>query len=251
MLTNPKPKCCQKCRPKLCSKRHREDEIIDDNPPGPDVPDFLKIYCSPLDLNTESPFNIISSSEVLWYDNITSVEYKFHDDNKNIDKRTFFVENKEPFILNLNGTVFKLDEFHLHNLAENVIDGDRQSAEIHFVFEELIEGDAPDVNYAVLAFIFQEIEVGYSDPVVTSILTDTPLDIPDITDSKYFTFSGALTKPNFIDVPQVAVAWNVSTQYLNITGPDLQSLRLKYSRRSAETQPSNARNICLIDVNSE
>lgn len=243
-MTHNKSDCCCNNR-KIYDCHHPQpdpDEPIDDNPP--DIPSYLKVYCSPLSLSTRSGSNIRSKSKVLVIDNSVPINYEFHQDNRNHDKRTFFPVGHAP-LLYLNGVVFQFHEFHFHDRAENVINNERQSSEIHFVFEELLDDpDIPEVNYAVLGFILKEGDV--SDPLVTNILKDRPVNIPELT--KYFTFSGSLTKPKFVDVPQVAVAWNVSTEYLNITRNDLRLLRAVYARNSAEVQPSNARNICLIDL---
>lgn len=227
-----KPKVVKPCR-----------KIIDDNPPQSYVPNYLRIYCAPLKLDTTSQYNINSSSTVLTYDSGSDVKYNFHND-VDVDKKTFFSTNQIDILM--NGTNFRLDEFHIHNLAENIIDNCRQEAEIHFVFEEVHENidNHHDVNYAVIAFILKEYAT--SDTLITNILQGNPFNIPDI--SEYFTFSGALTKPNVMDVPQTAVAWNISTTYLDVSASDLKLLRERYSRNSAEVQPSNSRNICLIQL---
>jgi carbonic anhydrase len=218
----------------------------------------LKVYFAPLALKTNSSRNILSKHRPLNY-NRNKLNYVFEQVLGYPNSRTFNILNnsqncsndhKMPGnIFRLNGKVFELAEFHFHDKGENIIDNNQGVAEVHFVFGEKNnnqnnnnnDSDSP-LNNAVLAFLFKEDK--QSHKMITRLLNNEPFKIPVI--ESYFTYSGSLTKPNPSDIPQLAVCWNISTQYLSITRDDLLALRANFSRFSAEPQPSNGRNIVLI-----
>ncbi len=195
----------------------------------------LKIYFAPLTLKTCSDRNIFSENRPLIYER-NKLTYKFQEVPNFPNSRIFDVTIFNTF--HLNGKVFNLSEFHIHDKGENIIDDVVGAAEIHFVFEEK---DKP-MNVAVLAFILVEKDTTHK--MITRLLNQESFRIPEI--KNYFTYSGSLTKVNPSDIPQLAVCWNISTSYLPITKDDLLQLRTTYARYSADTQPSNGRNIILI-----
>jgi carbonic anhydrase len=209
---------------------------------APPTDDDLKIYFSPLNLNSDDKSLIKTSDRKLQYNHDEAVKYAFYEDPTYVNSRIFNTDNKEPIYFKVNQQKFKLIEFHFHDHGENIINNDRQDMEVHFVFAD----DANPSDLAVLAFIFKENTKKHAEStkMIRRIRKNKKFDIPKI--SKYFTFSGALTKPPGYAVPQVAVAWHVSTEYLDISSDDLAYFRKTFCRQSADVQPRNGRNIALI-----
>jgi len=205
------------------------------SPDTPSIPDNLKIYHAPININYKSCY--ISSNNHIKYDN-TKFNYQFVETNNYVNSRTF-TTTASPMggnKLYANNKVFILQEFHLHDYQENVINKDHNGvSEIHFVFKE----ENSTVNYAVLAFIFKI--SNHSSKLIRRIKKNKLFKIPNI--NQYYTFSGSLTKVNIADIPQLAVDWNVSSQYLKITKKDLEYFRTNLCRNSAVVQNSNGRNI--------
>ena len=203
--------------------------------------DELKIYFSPLNLDTNDKSLIKSTNRKLHYDHDEGVKYKF-DQPTSVNSRIFNTENKEPIYFKVNQQRFKLIEFHFHDHAENIINNDRQAMEVHFVFAD---SENPS-DLAVLGYIFEENTQKHakSSEMIRRLRKNKRFDLPKI--KQYFTFSGALTKPPGYPIPQVAVAWHVSTDYLEISSDDLAYFRTNFCRQSADVQPRNARNISLI-----
>lgn len=215
----------------LCCKHKNDDnDDIDDDPAN--VPLKLKIYFAPLNIFNERNHLINTTDRKLDYSN-SHVYYEFNYNEVNSNTKTFEVENSVPF--RVNGINLRLIEFHFHDKAENIISQAHGQLEVHFVFQEI----GSDLNYAVLGFIF--IEGITSDKMISRIKENQIFRIPNI--DSYYTFSGSLTKPNILEVPQLAVNWNISAKYLEISSSDLSLFRRKYSRQSADTQPTNGRNI--------
>jgi carbonic anhydrase len=211
------------------------------SPNTPDIPDNLKIYHAPININYKSSY--ISNNNHIKYDN-HKFNYTFVETDNYVNSRTFPITTDTTTSaigggnkLYANNKVFTLQEFHFHDHQENVINGDHNCvSEIHFVFQE------SPTNYAVLAFIFKL--SNHSSKLVRRIKHNKPFKIPSI--KNYYTYSGSLTKVNPSDIPQLAVDWNVNSQYLNITQEDLEYFRTNLCRNSATVQHSNGRNVIYV-----
>lgn len=207
--------------------------------------DYLKIYFSPLNLNTDDRSLIKMRERKLHYNHDDSVRYNFVEDPSNVNSRIFNVTNTKPISFDVNDKHFELVEFHFHDHGENIIDNDRQAMEMHLVFED----PTNPADLAVLAFLLKEDRHKHakSDKMIRKIRNNEKFKIPKI--KNYFSYSGALTKPPTYPVPQIAVAWHVSTKYLNISKDDLEYFRANIDRASADIQKRNGRNISLVKHN--
>jgi carbonic anhydrase len=210
--------------PCLCS-----DFVTSDN-----LSDSLKIYFAPLDIHTKSSYT--SNDHTILY-NHHKFNYHFNQLPDYVNSRTFYSDGHNK--LHVNGTIFILKEFHFHDHQENIINNDHNGViELHFVYQEINN----PINYAVLAFIFK---LGSkSSKMIRKIKKNKNFKIPNI--DNYFTYSGSLTKVNIVDIPQIAVNWNLSDKYLKISQSDLNIIRRDYCRQSSTVQPNNGRNIIYV-----
>jgi len=199
--------------------------------------DPLEIYLSPIKLYTCLSSNIVSTKYFNTCENKFNIPVQY--ENYNVATKLFTVTNSIQILLNQE--IFTLQEFHIHDMAEHIIDDHKGDLEIHFVF---FNNKTPACA-TVLAFIFKNNNDIASNIMITNILKNKPFIIPNI--YTYFTYSGSLTKTLPVAIPQIAINWLVSytTCFLNITKNDLETIRYK-SRGSSSPYDRNGRNVCVI-----
>lgn len=200
------------------------------SPPG----DNLLIYHAPISIKFNNSY-VANNNRVKF--NRSKFDYIFTQQSNYPNSRTFEVQDFK-IKLKANQKEYILKEYHFHDHQENVINDDRNGVmEVHFVFQELDQN-----NYSVLGFIFKLSK--HSDKLITNIIKNKRIKVPKF--KKYYTYSGSLTKVNPVDIPQLAVNWNLNSKYLKISQKDLDYFRANLCRQSSALQNTNGRNTIFV-----
>lgn len=145
--------------------------------------------------------------------------------------------------LMLDGTEFKLQQFHFHAPSENRISGKSYPLEVHFVHSNA-EG-----QLAVVAVMFEE---GAENPVITDILKNVPARlnvaqplnkplalaalIPG--DKSYYRYNGSLTTPPCTE----GVRWLVIKQPVTLSVAQIKAFqKVLGQHNNRPIQPLNGR----------
>jgi carbonic anhydrase len=143
----------------------------------------------------------------------------------------------------LNGTTFKLLQFHFHTLSEHTINGEHAVMELHAVFQD------DNSNLAVIGVLYG---IGKANPFLAKILsaglpqktTSDPVTISDLnvanafTDlSSYYTYSGSLTTPPCSET----VTWLVLKQQAELSASQYQEFRKVLGNDFRPVQAQNGR----------
>lgn len=107
-----------------------------------------------------------------------------------------------------NGVIYKLDQFHLHQPSEHVINGKRSELELHFVFKA--QGGTTILVLGYLVDIGPE-----TSEIIKKIIETEEFQMP--TPTTYFSYIGSLTTPPF----DVNVKWSVVRDKLTVKKEDL------------------------------
>lgn len=181
------------------------------------------VYQSPIILDHKLSNLLYTKSD---YQNVEDeIEYYY-----DADKNQFTVTNKVD-VYN-NGQAYSLREFHFHQPAEHVLNGEKTAMEIHFVFKK---GKNIFVVGYTIKFATQ------TSFILSNVVQKQPIILPDL--PKYFTYTGSLTTPPF----NINVNWNVSQLRLSITPEDFKKLK-NMSKKSREIQPRDGRTIAFVST---
>lgn len=145
--------------------------------------------------------------------------------------------------LKLDGTEFKLQQFHFHAPSENRISGKTYPLEVHFVHSNA-EG-----QLAVVAVMFEE---GAENPVIADILKNVPAR-PNVAqplnkplalaalmpgDKSYYRYSGSLTTPPCTE----GVRWLVIKQPVTLSTAQIEAFQhILGQHNNRPVQPLNGR----------
>ncbi|KAE8371603.1 putative carbonic anhydrase [Aspergillus bertholletiae] len=149
---------------------------------------------------------------------------------------------------------YALAQFHFHTPSEHRLNEEYFPIEVHFVFENSAG------NIAVVGFLFQLSEHGYSIPVFDSIFNKVddistagsftkigPLDFSDIPTYLYkhdiYQYSGSLTTPPCLE----GITWFVSAEPLPLTVQSYNKLKkvLRFNARYTQNAPGQ---VNLLEV---
>lgn len=190
------------------------------DPEGP-----AAVYQSPIILSTTAIKKSHDTS--LWVSKEKVVGYSFDSKSKN-----FILDDNLPLAEN-NNTRYSLQEFHIHEPAEHILNGKRYPLEIHFVFQDQVDG-----NILVLGHL-AKFTKSKSSSIFTKILNDEAFVMPPMRSS--YNYSGSLTT----GVTNEPIEWIVSTRLLRISFKDLVALA-PYSKGARPIQPREGRDIVLV-----
>lgn len=148
-----------------------------------------------------------------------------------------------PGSLTLNGTTFKLLQFHFHTLSEHTINGRHSVMELHAVFQD------ENSNLAVIGVLYR---VGRANPFLAKILStglpqktmSEPVTVSDLnlanafTDlSSYYTYPGSLTSPPCSET----VTWLVLKQPAELSASQYAEFRKVLGNDFRPVQAQNGR----------
>lgn len=143
----------------------------------------------------------------------------------------------DSVLITNNDLVFQLVEFHFHQPAEHVIDGERGDIELHFVFKSRENKEA---SYVIAVIGKIDKTKDKSSKIFRRIISGKPFTVPNLVGKEYFSYTGSLTAEPFDD----AIGWNVMRKFLRITKFDLALLAGK-SKDARPLQPRDGRDIVL------
>jgi carbonic anhydrase len=145
--------------------------------------------------------------------------------------------------LTINGTTFKLLQFHFHTPSEHTVNGKQSVMELHAVFQD------ENSNYVVIGVLFR---VGRANPFLAKILnaglpqktTSDPVTVNDLnlanvfTDlSSYYTYPGSLTTPPCSET----VTWLVLKQQAELSASQYEEFRKVLGNDFRPVQAQNGR----------
>lgn len=192
---------------------------------------------SPIDISGAVDADL-KDLEITYQGNVTALTNNGH---------TLQAELSGDNTLSLDGTTYKLQQFHFHTPSENLIRGKQYPLEAHFVHADR------SGNLAVLAVMFDN---GAENPQMTQ-LTDTlpgkgetvklnpsfPVAslLPKL--AHYYRFNGSLTTPPCSE----GVRWLVVKQPQQLAGEQTQQLMDVMGHNNRPVQAKNARVVLKND----
>lgn len=141
----------------------------------------------------------------------------------------------------VDGTRYKLMQFHFHTPSENRIHGQPFPLEAHFVHQD-VSG-----NLAVLAVMFKVGEAGDAIAVLTGNVPENgqsrvlphPVSLNEFipqTDA-FYRYNGSLTTPPCSE----GVRWLIARQPMSVTEKEIKALQGEMGKNNRPLQPLNAR----------
>jgi carbonic anhydrase len=137
----------------------------------------------------------------------------------------------------LDGTLYELEQFHLHCPGEHTLAGDRSPMELHLVHR------APDASLAVVGVRFVEGMPNTGlEPLVAVLAGDAgpmTIKLEDLlpADRSFVAYLGSLTAPPLDE----GVAWRVLTETLQASSSQLRAIGAVHPSNSRAIQPLNGR----------
>ena len=185
----------------------------------------------------QSPIDIASSSKVLlgkklYLDESRKTTAKVYDNGHGIK-----VEPLNGGKMVVDGTEYRLLQFHFHGRSENTVDGHQFALEAHMVHQNR------DGGYAVVGVLFEE---GKNNPLLDNILGNIGEDIrldpndllPQDTDSYYY-WKGSFTTPPCTE----GVEWFLMKEVVSASKEQIEAFRRYYENNFRPTQPLNGRKV--------
>lgn len=149
--------------------------------------------------------------------------------------------------ITLDGTEYKLLQFHFHTPSEEKIDGKAYPLVAHLVHKSA-EGKLAVVavlfkqgkENATLKPVFARLPAQEGDKVALEGTIDVSALLP--ADHAYFSFPGSLTTPPCSE----EVRWQVLKTPVEISGAQLAAFRKLYQMNARPVQPLNDRQVVLV-----
>ena len=149
--------------------------------------------------------------------------------------------------ITLDGTEYKLLQFHFHTPSEEKVDGKAYPLVAHLVHK------SADGKLAVVAVLFKQ---GKDNATLKPVFAKLPakegdkvaldgtIDITALlpADHGYYSFPGSLTTPPCSE----EVRWQVLKTPVEVSGAQLASFRKLYAMNARPVQPLNARQVVLV-----
>ena len=214
---------------------------------GEDGPENWKNLCdgfSDCGENAQSPINIITSN-VSKVDTLITAKFNYGTSGVDIinNEHTVQFNISGEHNVNLNGTDYKLLQFHYHTLSEHTIDGNYYPIEVHFVHKN------SDTNFAVLGVLFEEGESNelfekYLDKFPTSKGSFKSEDMIAILslfpqNKSYYNYKGSLTTPPCSEV----VNWYVLKTPLTASKEQIEVFSKILNNNYRPVQALNSREV--------
>lgn len=172
----------------------------------------------------------------------------------------------------LDGTTYRLDQFHFHADSEHEIGGDPSPLEIHFVHKEVLPGEegqpttttqpsdaVPQRRIAVIGVL---IEAGEANPAYAAVMDNMPTEVlhtaaeiaavppvPDVRisaadmlpadDRTFFHYEGSLTTPGCGE----GVSWQVMAEPVHLSAEQIAAFTARYENNSRPLQADNGRTV--------
>jgi carbonic anhydrase len=149
--------------------------------------------------------------------------------------------------ITLDGTEYKLLQFHFHTPSEEKVDGKAYPLVAHLVHK------SADGKLAVVAVLFKQgKENATLKPVFAKlpakegdkVALDGAIDVAALlpADHGYYSFPGSLTTPPCSE----EVRWQVLKTPVEVSGAQLASFRKLYAMNARPVQPLNERQVVLV-----
>ncbi|WP_260681950.1 carbonic anhydrase [Alkalicoccobacillus porphyridii] len=165
-----------------------------------------------------------------------SIENNGHTIQANVDDHT---SNK----LTLNGTVYKLVQFHFHSPSEHTLNNDYYELEVHFVHQD------KNNNLAVLGVLIEEGDTNETLANMWDVMPDEKGEAEETislhpsgivpTDLSTFQYDGSLTTPPCSE----GVRWSVSNASITMSAEQIQAFQDLYPNNYRPIQEIGNREI--------
>ena len=159
----------------------------------------------------------------------------------NLRERPIFCVVSDANPATLNGTMYRLQQFHWHSPAEHVVEADdllhanRADLELHWVFRSLERQ-----HVCVVAAQFRQQD--QDDPLVQDFLERNQMGVPEVS-RRFFAATGSLTSKPFR-----TIQWLVFADARAVSAASLLTLRKRgYLQPARPLQERNARMILFVD----
>ena len=165
------------------------------------IPDEIAEAQTPIDIQTFRTVKFLSSAPFVHYGRIKLSDVE-NNEGENL-KINLSPEDRMRNYVIIAGKKYNLAQFHFHYSSEHTINGKYSRMEIHFV------NISADNSYAVLGVL---VDFGYTNHTLQTLFDASPaipggvneleekIDLEKLfpqNTSKYYTYSGSLTTPNF------------------------------------------------------
>ena len=211
---------------------------------GPGFWDEISSACAATSSSRQSPINIdkaeVDRSLTPLFTRLSETSYTLKNPGY-----TVVATPETSGTLTLNGTTFKLLQFHFHTPSEHTINGNQSVMELHAVFQD------ENSNYAVIGVLYR---VGRANPFLAKILsaglpektTSESVTVSDLnlvnafTDlSSYYTYPGSLTTPPCSET----VTWLVLKQPAELSASQYAEFRKVLGNDFRPVQAQNGRSV--------
>jgi len=214
---------------------------------GENGPENWKNLCdgfSDCGKSSQSPINIVTST-ISKVDTLEAIKFNYGKSGVEIINNGHTVQfniTGDNYIT-INGTVYKLLQFHYHTKSEHTINGNYYPIEVHFVHKN------SDTNYAVVSMLFQE---GKSNELLENYLNKFPsskgtfkseemIDLLNLfpINKSYYNYKGSLTTPPCSEV----VNWYVLKTPITASKQQIKLFSKILNNNYRPVQPLNSRTI--------
>lgn len=207
---------------------------------------------TPIDIQTHQTVKFLSSTPFIHYGSIKLSDVE-NNEGENL-KINLSAEDKANNYVVIAGKKYTLNQFHFHYTSEHAINGRYTKMEIHFV------NIAADNSYTVLGVL---VDFGLSNHTLQTLFDASPtvpggvneleerIDLKRLFPekiSKYFTYSGSLTTPNYGPASNNTnggpVTWIVFKDQQRLSSEQFHQYKEIYEESNFRlTQPLNGRKV--------
>lgn len=165
------------------------------------IPPEVSEFQTPINIQTHQTVKFISAAPFIRYGSVKLSDVE-NNEGENLKVNLSPEDRMNNYVI-IGVKKYYLNQFHFHYSSEHTVNGRYSKMEIHFV------NIATDNSYAVLGVL---VDFGFSNPTLQTLFDASPTVpggvnelekrihikrlFPENT-SKYFTYSGSLTTPNF------------------------------------------------------
>jgi carbonic anhydrase len=192
---------------------------------------------SPININTETTIKSTLPELQLAYKNST---WGVIDNGHTIQ-----VNLKQSNKMVLNGTTYKVMQFHFHHKSEHTVNGSAYDMEMHIVHQDTVTSNLVVVGIFLkegdtntfLEKIWSAIPSEVNKEVVSTERIDLVNAVPS--DLKYYTYTGSLTTPPCSQ----GIDWVVLKEPMEISTEQIEKFSSIHENNARPTQPLNNRQV--------
>jgi carbonic anhydrase len=187
------------------------------------------VYQSPIELDTRPSVLQVHTTQPLFERalRIKGLAYQPSD-------KTWKVSERIPFWH--NDSVYVLQQIHLHQKSEHVLNHDRHDVEMHMVFADTAH------DFIVIAFLARA-AAKKTSKMFRRLIRDRSFPIHN--PKRYWSYPGSFTTPPFGH----SVTWIVCSHVFSINRDDLENVRSSHrTKPSRELHARHGRDIVLVKV---